>query len=112
LVELIDPVGDLHLVRVRVRGRLRLRLRLRLRGRLRLRLRLRVRVRVRLRVRLRVRVRDRVDPFGDLHLQLPLVEAASRVSTRLEAAQAWEAGQVEQVRELVGQAEVELERGE
>ena len=33
LVELIDPVGDLHLVRVRVRVRVRRRLRLRLRVR-------------------------------------------------------------------------------
>ena len=88
MVELVDPIGHLHLVRGRVRGR--------------------------------VMARDRV-PIGHLHLQLPLVEPPPRVSTPLprvstplrhclEAGDAGQAGQVEEVGVVVSQAKVELER--
>ena len=71
-------------------------------------------------------VRDRV-PIGHLHLQLPLVEPPPRVSSPLprvttpmprintplrhclEAGDAGQAGQVEEVCVVVSQAKVELE---
>ena len=51
-----------------------------------------------------------VDPVRNLHLQLPLVQAPPRVSSPFEAGEARQARKVEEVRVIVGKAEVELER--